>query len=197
MLNRPFAHSVTHKGADALIEAHEQQLAMSVLMSGMFDERLKELKKERKEVAKHKYAINTVEEVDAMKAQVVETLENVRQAESLAQKTLEDADVKAKEVVEQAQADAQAAVDERAVTLANTKAEADAILQEARTEANGIRASIKNDHKALLAKIEAAKAELEKREADNVNAQAELQATRQMIVDEKARIRQLFGDTAS
>lgn len=193
MMKREFAHSIKRKGADGLLEMYEDGLAMQAVMSGMFDTKIKAMKAEEKILAKHKYAIRTSEEVDAMKAEAQAVLDKARTAGDAAEKLLNDAEARSKEIIEQAHQDAEDAVKSRHATLAETQKTVEKMIADAEAKGKEITAYATGDLDRIKQETIGAQAGLDDLLNRVRDANQELTRINKAIETEKNRVAKIFA----
>lgn len=192
-MKREFAHSIKRKGADGLLEMYEDSLAMQSLMSGMFDAKIKAMKKEKEALSKHEYAIRTSEEVDAMKAEAKGMLDKARELDATANKILNDAEVRAKEIIQKAEEDAQEAVNSRHATLAETQKTVEKMIADAEAKGKEITAYATADLDRIKQETIGAQAGLDDLLNRVRDANQELTRINKAIETEKNRVAKIFA----
>jgi hypothetical protein len=191
-MHREFAASVKNKGVGPLLATREESIAMHLVLSGMFDQKIDEIKDLTEKLSKHEYAIHTVTAVQGMKEEAEAfSCQAVADTQEAA-KTLKDAKVEARGIIDGATKQAQEAVNARAATLANTEKDAKVILDNAEASAKEIRNIGQSAAEHAAEEATAAKAVLEDYEARIAIANKSLSDINKTVEGEKARLVRLF-----
>jgi hypothetical protein len=189
---REFASRVKSNGPTALVDTHEEAIAMHLVLSGMFDAEIDRIKKMTAVLSKHEYAINTVTQINAMKAEAEAFSEQAVADTTTAAATLKEAKAKAKVIIDTATKSAQAAVDARATTIAEAEKAAVAVMSHADDHAKGLVAAGHVEHAEVTQKILEAQNELANHHAAIEDARQTLAGINKTVAGEKARILKMF-----